>query len=324
MRPVVAQIEQVAPTTMTVLVQGETGTGKELVARALHQESSRSKRPFIPIDCGAIPENLVESELFGHEKGAFSGADTRKDGHFALADGGTLFFDEVSNLPLPAQAKLLRAIQERRIQPLGSKTARDVDVRFVAATNERLQESIAAARFREDLYYRLATVTLHLPALRDRREDVPALAESWLRRADPASPATLSVALRRRLLSTDLSWPGNVRQLERLMQRARSRARARDPRATVVDLEHVDPRELGAEAPGAGSSSPSRTPLGRYRGLVAERELLEATERSVLSALIAEHGGVISKAARALELPRSTLVSRLEALGLETRKNRGG
>jgi transcriptional regulator with GAF, ATPase, and Fis domain len=179
MRELVEQIRQVADSTFTVLIQGETGTGKELVARAIHQESSRADKPFIAIDSGAIPDTLVESELFGHEKGAFSGAERRKDGHFQMADGGTLFLDEVSNLPLPSQPKMLRAIQERQIRAVGSSRAQPVDVRIIAATNESLGKHIEKGLFRQDLYYRLAEFVILLPPLRERREDILPLAKHF-------------------------------------------------------------------------------------------------------------------------------------------------
>src|SRR5260370_6386895 len=221
MRELVEQIRQVADSNFTVLIQGETGTGKELVARAIHQESPRAAEPFIAIDCGAIPDTLVESELFGHEKGAFSGADRRKEGHFQMANAGTLFLDEVSNLPLPSQPKLLRAIQERQIRTVGSSRAMPVDVRIIVATNESLRDHIDKGLFRQDLYYRLAEFAISLPPLRERREDILPLAQHFLEEASvelkrPGSVIAQSAA---RVLQA-CPWPGNIRQLRNVMRRA--------------------------------------------------------------------------------------------------------
>src|SRR5207249_4286740 len=176
---VIQQIKQVADSNFTILIQGETGTGKELVARSIHQLSARREKPFVALDCGAIPETLIESELFGYEKGAFTGADRRKEGHFQLAAGGTLFLDEVVNLPLPTQVKLLRVLQERQVQPLGSKQPVRVDVRIVAASNVPLEREVRAGRFRQDVYYRLNEFTIALPPLRER-DDILHLANDFL------------------------------------------------------------------------------------------------------------------------------------------------
>jgi DNA-binding NtrC family response regulator len=177
---VIRQVGQVAESNFTVLVQGETGTGKELVARAIHQQSPRRQAPFVAVDCGAIPETLVESELFGHERGAFTGAHSRREGHFQLAKGGTLFLDEIGNVPLATQAKLLRALEQREVLPLGGTRAVTVDARIIAATNAELEESVKAGRFRADLYYRLSEFTISLPPLRSRREDILHLAQRFL------------------------------------------------------------------------------------------------------------------------------------------------
>ncbi|MBI3625232.1 MAG: sigma-54-dependent Fis family transcriptional regulator, partial [Candidatus Rokubacteria bacterium] len=180
---VIQQVKQVAGSPFTVLIQGETGTGKELVARAIHQQSVRRENPFIALDCGAIPETLIESELFGYEKGAFTGADRKKEGHFQLAKGGSLFLDEIVNLPLPTQSKLLRVLQERQVQLLGGKRAVPVDVRIIAASNVPLERELRAGRFRQDLYYRLNEFTINLPPLRERREDILRLAKRFLEEA---------------------------------------------------------------------------------------------------------------------------------------------
>jgi Nif-specific regulatory protein len=214
-------VKRVAPTSSTVLVQGETGTGKELVARAIHRNSPRSARPFIAINCAALTESLLESELFGHEKGAFTGAIAQKKGKIEVATGGTLFLDEISELAPGMQAKLLRVLQEREVEPVGGTRSIKVDVRVVAATNRNLQEAVRAGQFRGDLYFRLNVVTITTPPLRDRREDVPQLAEYFIAKISakykvPAKP--LSAQAHSLLMQYD--WPGNIRELENAMERA--------------------------------------------------------------------------------------------------------
>lgn len=215
------QVQHVARTNFTVVLQGETGTGKEIVARAVHMQSARSGKPFVALDCGAIPETLIESELFGYEKGAFTGAHGRKQGHFQLADGGTLFLDEITNLPHVTQAKLLRTLQERCIQPLGGKQPVSVDVRILVASNVSLQDEMLAGRFRQDLYYRLNEYTITLPPLRERPEDIPYLTGRFLREAchelgraaQQLSPEALELLLK-------YAWPGNARELRNAIRQA--------------------------------------------------------------------------------------------------------
>jgi DNA-binding NtrC family response regulator len=220
MEKIVQQIKQVADSPLTVLVEGETGTGKELVARAIHQLSARRDKPFVAVDCGAIPDTLIESELFGHEKGAFTGAHQRKEGQFQRAEGGSLFLDEIVNLPLPTQAKLLRALQERQVQPLGSKQPVRVSVRIIAAANVSLEREVRAGRFRQDVYYRLNEFAITLPPLRER-DDILHLANEFLPEASmelgrpcrKISEAAAQVLLR-------YHWPGNVRELRNVIRRA--------------------------------------------------------------------------------------------------------
>lgn len=308
----------------SIFVLGESGTGKTLLAHAIANASRR--RPIVRAMLGSSDDlNTVTSELFGHERGAYSGAVARRIGLVELAHRGTLILDEVLNLSPNAQKLLLDFTQFRTYRPLGWDRAepKRADVRIIAATNGDLEAAMRDGRFREDLYFRLATVTIQVPPLRERRADIPQIAESYLRRLDPHTPWTLDLALRRRLVAEDLGWSGNVRQLERVILRARDRARARDPQSTELALEHVEPRDLGGlggktEAP----RSTARSSVDRWAAVQRERALLETTEREVLAQLVAEHGGVISKVARAVSLPRSTLVSRLEALGLDPR--RGG
>jgi DNA-binding NtrC family response regulator len=217
----IGQIQKVADSQLTVLIQGETGTGKELAARALHEESARRNGPFVAIDCGAIAENLLESELFGHEKGAFSGADRKKEGQLVLASGGTLFLDEVGNLPLGLQSKLLRVLQERQVRPVGANHSQSIDVRFIAATNAPLEEEAKAGKFRQDLYYRLAEFTIQLPALKDRREDVLILAKRFREEACVELKRTVSSIAKEAdemLLAHD--WPGNIRELRNVIRQA--------------------------------------------------------------------------------------------------------
>jgi two-component system NtrC family response regulator len=221
MKRIFDEIERVAPTDANILILGESGTGKELVARAIHRRSKRRKNPFIPVDCAAIPENLIESELFGYEKGAFTGASKSKPGRFELADGGTLFFDEVGNLPLSTQVKLLRFLQEREIFRLGGKNPIKLDVRVVAASNQNLEELCEKKLFREDLFFRLNTITIKIPPLRERREDIPLLAEHFLRKYSKLyGKGIKSFSEKALLLLLEYEWPGNVRELEHTVERA--------------------------------------------------------------------------------------------------------
>ena len=217
MQRVYELIEKVAASNVNVLISGESGTGKELVARAIHYQGKRSGRPFVPVNCGAIPENLLESELFGHEKGSFTGAIQQKRGLFEVADGGTLFLDEIGELPPAMQVKLLRVLQEREIRRVGGTRDLPVDVRLVAATNKNLAKEVAAGRFREDLFYRLNVIPLELPPLRDRRQDIPLLVEHFYGRQTGRGKVTITEGAMRRLL--DYTWPGNIRELENVVER---------------------------------------------------------------------------------------------------------
>lgn len=316
-RDVVAALNGKTP----VLVLGPSGTGKTLLAHAMAEASPR--RPIVRAMLGTSDDlNTVTSELFGHERGSYSGAIGKRVGLVEMADGGTLILDELLNLSANAQKLLLDFAQFHTFRPLGWDRAqpKSADVRIIGATNGDLEVAIADGRFREDLYYRLAGVTVHLPTLRERREDVPAIAEAHLRRLDPTGRWSLSVALRKRLLGSDLEWPGNVRQLERLVQRAYDRARI-EGADNVVDLMHLDSRDYG-RGPSLSplATSPPPPTVDRWRAFVSERELLETNERELLRALLTEHDGNVSRVARAVELPRSTLVSRLETLGIDARR----
>lgn len=221
LRPVLQQVLEVAPTEATVLLTGETGTGKEIFAEAIHHASPRREKVFIKVNCAALPAELIESELFGHEKGAFTGAVQRRTGKFEMADGGTIFLDEIGELPLESQAKLLRVLQEKVIEPVGSNQSIQVDVRIIAATNRILEDEVREGRFRQDLYYRLYVFPVHLPALRERKEDIPLLLQHFARKMalkyekpfKPVAPGSLPALL-------DYSWPGNIREMEHMVERA--------------------------------------------------------------------------------------------------------
>lgn len=283
MRRIFDTIRRVARTDVTVLVSGESGTGKELVARAIHANSPRRKRPFVAINCGAIPENLVESELFGHEKGSFTGAHAQRKGRLETADGGTVFLDEVAELSGPIQVKLLRILQDRQLERVGGRELIPLDVRILAATNRDIKRDTQEGRFREDLYYRLAVVNIEIPPLRERVEDIRALAMRLLGRF------STEYKVRVRRFSADAlaamqgySWPGNVREVENRIKRAVIMAEGRN--ITAADLELA----------GAVGQQPMLS-LKAARNEVERRILVEALQR---------HQGNISRAAKAVQLSR--------------------
>jgi two-component system nitrogen regulation response regulator GlnG len=297
---IVEQVAQVADSNFTILIQGETGTGKELVARAIHDLSSRRHKPFVALDCGAIPETLIESELFGYERGAFTGADRRKEGHFHAAEGGTLFFDEIVNLPLTTQAKLLRVLQERRLQRLGGRRDEPVDVRVVAAYNVPLPGEIRAGRFRPDLYYRLNEFVIVLPPLRERRNDIRFLARRFLaetsmelrRPVRGISDAAMDILLR-------YPWPGNVRELRNVIRRA-----------VLVCSDIIRPGDLtGLHADGSGGDlvKPAMPlSLGLSLKQIADIALAEAETHAIRQVLRATRGNK-TEAARLLKTDYKTL-----------------
>ena len=316
MEKVVQQIKQVAASPLTVLVEGETGTGKELAARAIHQLSGRNDQPFIAVDCGAIPETLIESELFGYEKGAFTGAHQRKEGQFQLARGGTLFLDEIVNLPLSTQVKLLRALQQRQVQPLGSKEPVPVAVRIIAASNVPLGEEVRLGRFRADVYYRLNEFMITLPPLRER-DDILKLANTLLREAAieldrpcrKISESAAQVLLR-------YHWPGNVRELRNVIRRACLLA------PDVIEPEHlsvlaVEPCTATPRRPGAvpGSSAGSSPPEGSSLKQLADLATLDAEGQAIRLALQAT-GGNKSEAARLLRVDYKTLHLKMKRYGI--------
>ena len=307
MQQVYSIIERVAVSSVDVLVTGETGTGKELVARAIHKRSRRSTGPFVPVDCGAIPDALMESELFGHERGAFTGADARRMGLVEFADGGTLFLDEIGELPLPLQAKLLRVLQERRVRRVGARQENAVDVRVVAATSRNIDQMVERGEFRRDLFYRINVVRIDLPALRSRGDDIGLLAEFFANRAAQEMGRTVGG------LSTDVyqilksyHWPGNVRELQNVVRRAI--AMTRSPVAGVDDLPDeivaAAGRVAGAEAGAVGFFAQRAEHVARF-------------EKQYLSDLLGRHLGDVSAAAREARLPRGTLYRLMKGHGLD-------
>jgi DNA-binding NtrC family response regulator len=286
-------IKRVAPMPSTVLIQGESGTGKEVVARALHEMSNRAQRPFVPVNCGAIPPEIIESELFGHIKGAFTGAVDQRHGLFFYAQGGTLFLDEISELPLPLQTKLLRVIEDRRIRPLGSEKEVPVDVRIIAATNRNLSEDVASGRFRKDLYFRLDVVSINLPPLRLRPDDIPELAEHFCRQLSAQlglDPMPLTPAVLQRLRA--YSWPGNARELRNWVERS-----------LILGYYAAD------ALPADQSHDPDEPPTAEMPGNTGL--FLETVEQQHILHVLALSGGNKSEAARKLGISRKTLDRKL-------------
>jgi two-component system, NtrC family, response regulator len=289
MREIFAAVARVSKTDATVLIQGESGTGKELLARAIHSNSARKSRPFVAINCGAIPETLLESELFGHEKGAYTGAHIQRKGRFELADGGTLFLDEIAEMSVPLQVKLLRFLQDRQIERVGGRETIRVDVRIIAATNKDLRSELQAGRFREDLYYRLSVVNLNVPPLRDRGEDLILIANAFLRRHAQEQRRKLRFSRGALEAMTRYRWPGNVRELENAVQRA----------AIMSQGQFIEAADLGiaVESASVEPASEDRPSLREARGR-AERQAL-------VDALIQTRGN-ISQAAKQLGVSRPT------------------
>ncbi len=309
MRRVFDTIRKVAETDLTVLVRGESGTGKELVAQALHQRSPRRSRPFVAVNCAAINRELVESELFGHEKGAFTGADARRVGRFEAARGGTIFLDEIGDMPAATQAKVLRVLQERTFERVGGNQPVGVDVRVVAATHRDLEEEVRRGRFREDLYYRLKVVEVELPALRERPEDVPALVEHFLaalatrleRKKIPITPAALARLARH-------PWPGNVRELRNVVEQA----------AVLASGPAIDEDDLRLPVTAAAPDGPARAggPSETGNFADAKRNAVEGFERSYLLSALRAHDGNVSRTAAAIGMVRQSLQQKIRELGL--------
>jgi DNA-binding NtrC family response regulator len=328
--------ERAAKSSIPVLITGESGAGKEVIARAIHGVSSRAGRPFVAVNCGAIPENLVESILFGHEKGSFTGASEKHLGKFQEANGGTLFLDEVGELPLDMQVKLLRALQEGEIDPIGAKRSVKVDVRILSATNRDLSQAVAEGRFREDLFYRLNVYPIEAPALRDRREDIPALTEAFIRRFNLEEGRRVAgVAAETLQMLREFDWPGNVRQLENAVYRA----------IILADAPYLQPHDfpaisgLSLPAPPAESAAgPKAAPptaaelaadmptTARVRILDERGHLrtLEDIERDLIELAIDIYAGHMSEVARRLGIGRSTLYRKVREQGLEDQVKTAG
>ncbi|MGE4297928.1 MAG: sigma-54 interaction domain-containing protein [Desulfovibrionaceae bacterium] len=314
---------KVAPTDSTVLVTGESGTGKELLVRALHTNSMRKGKPFVPINCGAIPKELLESELFGHEKGAFTHAIRSRPGRFELADGGTVFLDEIGEMELSLQVKILRVLQEKEIERVGGAGTKKVDVRVVAATNRNLEKEVEAGRFREDLYYRLNVIPLQLPPLRERGQDVVLLATHFLTRfSERKKRPPLSIDPKARDMLLCYSWPGNVRELENFMERMS--ILCEDKTIRPEDLPEKILREVGhdpkppvavaAAAPQGFCWPAIRDLQDRNMGL---KEFLDEMEERLLREALLLAGGVKNQAAEILGIKRTTLIEKLKKKNLE-------
>lgn len=302
-RKVVELIEQVGPSEANVLILGESGTGKELVAQQLHEQSARAAGPLVKVNCAALPENLLESELFGYVRGAFTGAAQDKPGRFQLAGGGTLFLDEIGELPLTLQAKILRALQERIVEPLGGVTPVSIDVRFIAATNRDLPAMIADGKFREDLYYRLNVLEIHIPPLRERIEDIPLLVDYLLDKLGRKNNRPIRTVSREFLDALCRhEWRGNVRELENVLERA----------LILCRTDMLDVRDLPDHLRTPGASAPSRP------GHPGENPL-ETAERQALQETLRKYAGHRERTAQALGISRRTLQYRLKKYGLTTK-----
>jgi formate hydrogenlyase transcriptional activator len=304
LKSVLQEVSLVAPTDATVLILGETGTGKELIARAIHARSDRSTRPFISVNCAAIPSSLIASELFGHERGAFTGALQRRLGRFESADGGTIFLDEIGELPMETQITLLRVLQEREFERVGSSQPISVDVRIIAATNRDLQAAVAAGTFRQDLFYRLNVVPINVPPLRERADDIPLLVEHLVEKfAKKARKSFRTIKMNTIGLLQSYDWPGNIRELQNVIERAVI--------LCVDEIFSVEESWLKRE---------SSRPLGLAAPLTAT---LALREREVIEAALAETRGRISGpsgAAAKLGIPRQTLDSKIAGLGIDKRR----
>jgi DNA-binding NtrC family response regulator len=333
MREIYAILEKIAPTDATVVVEGETGTGKDVVARSIHSQSRRKDGPFMVFDCGAVPENLIESELFGHEKGSFTGAQSTRQGVFELAHGGTVFLDELGELQLDLQPKLLRVLEQREVKRIGGTKPIKVDVRILAATNRNLEEEVAAGRFREDLFYRLTVVRVRIPALRERREDVRVLARHFLdhgsfnkdregnRRIQEFAPGVLD-------RMTEYDWPGNVRELHNVIERAVSFSEGEA--IELADLpEHIAwPRGvLSAHSETEGTDVSIAIPElraeidGTFKD--AKERWISSFERDYIASLLKRNNGNISHASREAQIDRKYFRKLMKKYGITAQDDEG-
>ncbi len=319
-------IQQVADSEATVLILGESGTGKEVVARKLHYHSSRRGKPFVPVNCGAIPADLLESELFGHEKGAFTGAISARQGRFEMAENGTLFLDEIGDMSMPMQVKILRVLQERTYERVGSNKTLQANVRIVAATHRDLEEAIRENRFREDLFYRLNVFPIEMPPLRDRREDVPVLITDLITRMEKEKRGSVRLTPTAVTALTQHSWPGNVRELANLVERLAilypygvvdvgdlpEKFRPQGKIEPLPELQMAEPQPAPVPAPSSGADMP-RLP---QEGLDLKAYLANL-EMSLISQALEEADGVVAHAAQRLKMRRTTLVEKLRKYGLQ-------
>ena len=309
MRDLKSQVERAAPTKATVLITGESGTGKELVAREIHRRSSRANQPFVQVNCAAIPEELIESELFGHEKGSFTGAVRKQTGKFVAADGGTIFLDEVGDMSLRTQAKVLRVLQEGEVEPVGAATVIKVDVRVIAATNKELTEEIRAGRFREDLYYRLNVIPIRTPPLRERRDDTPILAEHFAKLFSEEHNyhvKTFTASAKKAL--QDAPWRGNVRELRNMIERL----------VIMVPADKIDITDLPAEF-----FRTSGDIIASAMRLATLQEFKDEAEKAFIVAKLREFGWNVSKTADAIDTPRSNLYKKIEQYNIRREAGAG-
>ncbi len=313
MQQVMEFVQKVADSDSTVMIQGESGTGKELVARMLHFNSLRRDRPLVPVNCGAIPENLLESELFGHEKGAFTGATHPRMGRFELAHGGTIFLDEIGEMSLPLQVKLLRVLQEREFERVGGNRTIHVDVRIIAATNQDLETLVEEKRFRKDLFYRLNVIPIVIPPLRDRRSDIPLLIDHFLTRFNQSKRTEVSGFMPEALhLLTEYDWPGNIRELENMIERL-----VVLKKRGILSTEDL-PQKIGPKP----TSPEFKEQFFRFSedGINLSREV-EQYEKHLIMEALRKANGVTSRAAQLLHLNRTTLVEKLKRRGVDPRSH---
>ena len=297
LRAVLELVKKVSRTDANILIAGDSGTGKELIARGIHTNSDRSQSPFVPVDCASLPENLLESELFGHEKGAFTDAHVTRPGIFEYANGGTLFLDEIGELTVTLQSKLLRVLQERQVRRVGGRRLLNVDVRIISATNRSLPEAIEEGKFREDLFYRLNVISIPLPPLRERKDDIPLLANHYFKHFSKSSKNEIQGISKKAMeLMERYHWPGNVRELQNVMERA----------VSLTDSKIIGPKDLPEQIRLIRESDPFVSPA-RSNYKEAKREWTDSFEKRYLSALLKRHNGNISKAAMEAQVNRKTI-----------------
>lgn len=303
-RGIFSLIMKVAPSDTTVLVLGESGTGKELIASSLHAHSHRKDKPFVKLNCAAIPRELLESELFGHEKGAFTGASAFKPGKFDLAAGGTIFLDEIGDMPLELQAKILRVLQEKEFYRVGGTRTVKVDVRFIASTNKNLEKLVAEGAFREDLYYRLSAFTLHLPPLRERKEDIPLLVDHFLQKA----PKKVDISSSALQMLMAYPWPGNIRELKHVIEAA----------ALIAEGGHIEPAQLPEKITRIFDELPMDSEMRLPASMSLDDKLNEIERNLIIDALI-RTGGVQSRATELLGINQRSLWHRIRKLGIDVK-----